>query len=237
MINLLVIENNSEQCKNIVNYISQFCFDVKVYSIVYTEQEALEIIQTQIPDVILLDLDLPDFSAFHILNYIEENKMDKYSNSLIVFSNKLLSPSQLQNNKYLNCFFKKPVQLKKIVLRLKEIAMIKMASSDEILIKSKIIHEMELLNYNFSYHGSKYLVDAIYELYKNKDKFHDNLSKYVYPIISKKYHKSANTIKCDIDHATKMMFYDCEENIIYRYFNLVEKPTLKQVMFTILNKI
>lgn len=237
MINLLVIENNTMQCKNIVNYISQFCFDIKVYSMVYTDEEAIEIIKTQIPDIILLDLDLPDLSGFNILNYIAENKIDKYSNSIIIFSSKLLSPSQLQSNKYLNCYFKKPVELKKIVLRLNEIATIKQSSSDKALIKSKIIHELELLNYNFSYHGSKYLVDAIYELYINKDKFHDNLSKDIYPIIARKHHKKANTIKCDIAHATKMMFYDCEENTLSCYFNLAEKPTVKQVMFTVLNKL
>lgn len=237
MINLLVIENNSEQCKNIVNYISQFCFDIRIYSMAYTDKEAIEIIKTQIPEVILLDLDLPNLSAFNILNYIAQNKITKYSNSILAFSNKLLNPSQLENNKYLNCYFKKPVALKKIVLRLNEIASIKMASSSEAFIKNKITHELELLNYDFSFHGTKYLIDAIYELYKNQDSFHDNLSRDIYPILARKHHKKANTIKCDITHATKIMFCDCKEEILSCYFNLTEKPTVKNVMFTILNKL
>ena len=70
MLKLLVIENDPEQCKNIVNYISQYSFNVKVYSMVFDETEAIEIIKTQMPDVILLDLNMPNLQAFNILNYI-----------------------------------------------------------------------------------------------------------------------------------------------------------------------
>ena len=59
------------------------------------------------------------------------------------------------------------------------------------------------------------------------------------PIIAKKYHKKANTIKCDISQATKMMCMDCSEKVILDYFNLPDyiKPTVKQVIFTVLNKL
>lgn len=239
MINLLVIENDPEQCKNIVNYISQYSFNVKVYSIVFDEEEAMEIIKTQAPDVILMDLNLPHLQAFNILNYVSRNKMDKYVNSIIVFSQKQLINASFENNKYINSYLKKPVELKKIVIRLNELAIINETNNKEKIIRDRIIHELELLNYNFSYHGSKYLVDALYQLYINKDKYYDNLSKDVYPIIAKKYHKKANTIKCDISQATKMMCMDCSEKVILDYFNLPDyiKPTVKQVIFTVLNKL
>lgn len=53
------------------------------------------------------------------------------------------------------------------------------------------------------------------------------------------FNKNANTIKCDISQATKMMIYDCNEDIITSYFNLSRfiKPTVKQIVFTVLNKL
>ena len=65
------------------------------------------------------------------------------------------------------------------------------------------------------------------------------LSKHVYPAVAEKYNKNANTIKCDISQATKMMIYDCDEDVITNYFNLTNfvKPTVKQVIFTVLNKL
>ena len=56
---------------------------------------------------------------------------------------------------------------------------------------------------------------------------------------AKKYNKKANTIKCDISQATKIMCMDCSEKVIIEYFNLVDynKPTVKQVIFTVLNKL
>lgn len=239
MLKLLVIENDPEQCKNIVNYISQYSFNVKVYSMVFDETEAIEIIKTQMPDVILLDLNMPNLQAFNILNYINKHKIEKYINSIIAFSNKTISNSKFANSKYINSYFKKPVELKNIIIRLNEFATLKNSGTDENLIRNRITHELELLNYNFSYHGSKYLVDALYQLYINKDKYYDNLSRDVYPVIAKKYNKKANTIKCDISQATKIMCMDCSEKVIIEYFNLVDyiKPTVKQVIFTVLNKL
>ena len=239
MINLLVVESNVEQCKNIVNYISRYSNQVKVCGIAYNDEDAIEIINTKLPDLIFLDLNLPNLEAFNILNYITEKKLNKYVNAIIMIANKPISKSKFEHSQYINCFFKKPVELRNVVLRLNEIAAFKLSNSDEALIRNKITHELEILNYNFSYHGSKYMVDALYELYINKDKYYDNLSKDVYPVLAKKHHKKANTIKCDICHATKMMFYDCNEQVIANYFKLSSsmKPTVKQFIFTILNKL
>ncbi len=239
MINLLVVEDNAEYCKNIINYISQYVSDVRVYGIAYTSEEAISIIDTEIPDIILLDLNLDDLGAFNILNYITENELEKYTNSILVFSNKPLTNSKFDNSKYINSYFKKPVELKSIAFQLGKLSKERAIINSEIFIRNKIVRELEFLNYNFSYHGSKYLIDALYVLYVNKDKFYDNLSRDVYPIVAEKYNKSANTVKCDISQATKMMICDCDEDIITSYFNLSNfvKPTVKQVIFTVLNKL
>ena len=83
------------------------------------------------------------------------------------------------------------------------------------------------------------MVSAKAILYKNKNIDYENLSKNIYPIIGKRYNKSANTIYCDIKQAVKAMYYDCEEETINEYFHYsyFMKPKLKEIIFTILRKI
>ena len=112
MINLLVVEDNAEYCKNIVNYISQYVPDVRIYSMAFSSEEAINIIDTEIPDLILMDLNLDDLGAYNILNFITENELTKYVDSLIVFSNSSITNSKFENSRYIKSYFKKPVELK-----------------------------------------------------------------------------------------------------------------------------
>lgn len=239
MINLLIMENNAEQCKNIVNYISQYCPDVRIFGIAYEEEDALEILKTDRIDAILVDLNLPKLGSYNVLNYIAERRILKFLNSIVVLGSNNMPVTKLFNNKYIHCCLKKPISLKEIAEKLKFLADLKMSETDEFIIREKIKNQLEHLGYNFSYHGSKYLIDAIYILYRNKDKYYDNLTKDIYPVLANKHNKTANTIKCDITQATKIMFYDSSDKIIKEYFNYskLARPTVKEVMFTVLSKI
>lgn len=239
MINLLIVENNAEQSKNIVNYISKICPDIRIFGIAYDDNDALEILSTDRVDAILIDLNLPGLGSYNVLNYIAEKRILKFLNSIIVLGGNNMPMTKLFNNKYIHCCLKKPISLDQISEKLKFLADLKMSESDEFIIKEKIRNQLEHLSYNFSYHGSKYLLDAIYLLYKNKDKFFDNLTRDIYPVLAEKHNKTANTIKCDITQATKVMFYDCSEKTIkeYFYYAKLARPTVKEVMFTVLNKI
>ena len=239
MINLLIVENNAEQSKNIVNYISQFCLDIRIFGIAYDENEALEILKTDRVDAILIDLNLPNLGSFNIINYIADNRINKFLNSIIVLGGNNSPMAKLYDNKYIHCCLKKPISLNEIAKKLKILSDLKVSESDEFIIREKIKNQLEHLGYNFSYHGSKYLIDAIYILYLNKDRYYDNLTRDIYPALAKKHNKEANTIKCDITQATKIMFYDSSDKVLKEYFNYskVTKPTVKEVMFTVLNKI
>ena len=74
MFNILIIEDDAIQCKQLVNFISSSITDLKLYSMTFDGNEALEIIKNKKIDIIILDLLLPDISGLNILQYIEENK-------------------------------------------------------------------------------------------------------------------------------------------------------------------
>lgn len=106
-------------------------------------------------------------------------------------------------------------------------------------VKKKIFNELKLLNFNLTHEGSKYLQECIYQVY-NLDKIDDmNLSKIIYPIISKKYKKSSNTIYGNIKQAINSMFDNCPKELLKNYFNYnyLMKPRPKEIIYTILNKI
>ena len=106
------------------------------------------------------------------------------------------------------------------------------------LIKNKIYKELNELNYNFSYIGTQYLCEIIYEIYVT-EKTTKNLSKNVYPIIARKHSTTINTVKCNIFHATMNSYYDCDQNKLERYFGrrFLSKPTTMDVINKILDNI
>lgn len=110
---------------------------------------------------------------------------------------------------------------------------------NETKIKSKIEEELKKLEYNFSYKGTVYLVDAIYVLYNLKKSGEYNLGEDVYPIVAEHYNTVANNIKCNITNSTDKMFYDCEEKVLRAYLKEFSftKPGPKKIMEAVLKRI
>ena len=107
------------------------------------------------------------------------------------------------------------------------------------MIKAKINTELKYLNFNFSYNGTRYLAETIFELYDNRTNYIDNFRRDIFPVIAQRHSKSTNAIEGNIKQAINCMFFDCNESIIIDYFNysFIMKPKLKEISFTILNKL
>ena len=239
MINILIVEDNIIECKQIVNYISQNSRKIKLYSMVFNGKEAIEIIKNKNIDIILLDLKLPDITGVELIKKIEEISIKKYQQSIIIVSGEMKMMSKVIKSPLVYKSFNKPVNLKEVFLCINQLISEKELYNNKLIIKKKINHELEKLHFNFSYIGTKYLNECIYELYNSNNTDYENLSKNIYPIIGKRYNKSANTIYCDIKQSVKAMYYDCEEKTINEYFkySYFMKPKLKEIIFTILKNI
>lgn len=112
-------------------------------------------------------------------------------------------------------------------------------------VKNIIKEELKKLNYNFSYKGSKYLVEAIYVLYCMELYEDCNFRRKVYPVVAEKLNILENTIKCNIANATEKMFFDCKEEVLKEYIGYKEKnldnkffnPGAKTMAYAVLKKI
>ena len=238
MLNMLIVEDNPEQCKQIANTISQRIKNVKLYSYLHTIQETLELINNGEIDFLLLDLKLPDGSGAKIIQYLEHNNILKYQKSIIIVSGQYEMIAKVIHSKYIFDIIYKPVNFEKLILSINNLISLKEINSNLDNLKSKIIAELEQLHYNISHNGTRYLIDAILQVYlMGEDK--DNLNKDIYPIIAHKYNTTINNVKCDILKASNVSFYECENNKFQKYFNLVNtyKPNTKTIIYTILNKI
>lgn len=239
MYNVLIIEDNPHQSKNLINIICKNIPELRIYNISFDAENSFKIIDEQVVDIILLDLKLPKASGIDIIEYIENNNLYKYNNSIIITSGELSMLTKHLNSPYIFSCHSKSDGYYNIIKSLKSLIDTKNNEFENNKIKDEIYNELNELNYNFSYNGTKYLAEAIFEIYKLKDTFDGKLEKRIYSIIAQKYNKKPNTIYCNIKQATKIMLLDCPENIITSYFHYTYfvKPKIKEIIFTIVNKI
>lgn len=239
MANMLVIEDNFYFSKTLINIVVKEIPQIRLCKIATDGQDALDFIMNNPNniDFILLDLKLPKCNGIEILNYMESNKLVKFKNSVIVISGEMELILQIRNNPYLFSYITKTSGIKKILEEIE--SLLKIKEDNKSSIEYKICNQLETLHYNFSYVGTKYLMETILLLYNTELWEDTKLEKDIYPIISKKYKKSVNNIKCNIIHATNEMFFDCEQKKLLSYLKEYSslKPGPKKIIFSVLEKL
>lgn len=239
MFNILVIEDNPYQLKNLINIISMECSDVRIYNMSFNAEDCLNLIQNQFIDIIILDLKLKDMSGVDLIKYIENNNLYKYKHSIIVYSGEISLINLIIKSPFIFSYHLKSSGYEQLLKNLKLLINEKYDETKLEHIKEKIDNELEKLNFNFNYNGTKYLAESILEVYKIRYEFDGNFEKNIYPNIAKKHNKKVNTIYCNIKQSTKYMLLDCEEKTIIDYFNYSfwVKPKIQEIIYTVLNKI
>lgn len=239
MINFLIISKNLNYIKKIINIINSNYDNVRIYSIASCIAEAIQILNTNNIDVILLDSKLLFYKNSEKINNILLSKQsDKYLNSIILFIEQndiFLEKAKYLKPQFIYRIINKNFNYKTLLNCINEIISIKHLNCKSEIIRYNILLELSYLGYNLSHIGTKYLTDAIEITYNSNSNSVKNLNKYVYPIISQKYNCSICNIKTNINRATEAMFYNCPEKLLLNYFNFfeVKKPNIKIIINTI----
>ena len=231
MQNLLIIEDNLVQSHFLANSICKEIPNVRLYNIATTGMEAINIIK--------LDLKLPDMTGIDIINFIYKNDIIKYNSSIIIFTGEMDLLAKVVRNKYIYNYCSKTNGIDFILTQVKNLINEKQTINYIDSIRNKIKIELENLKFDFSYIGTKYLSECIYECYLKSNAYNFNLNKHIYPIISKKYNKTINSIKASIFQSTSIMYYEIDKDILSDYFgyNIINKPKPKDIISTILQRI
>ena len=239
MLNLLIVENNLIESHFLINSICKELPDIRLYGIAHTGMEAINIIKENEVDIIILDFKLPDVKGIDIINYISKNNITKYNSSIIVMIEDMDIIPQIVGNKYIFSYYSKTSNIKYIIDKIIEISKQKKLKHQDSTVMEQIKSELELLNFNFSYNGTKYLYECIYECYCKDVQYDINLNREIYPVISKKYRKSIDSIKANIFKSTSIMYNEIKEHVLYEYFGykFINKPKTKEIIMTILKKL
>lgn len=151
MQNLLIIENELIYSHFLANSICKEFDNIRLYNIVDTGQKALEIIDEQIADIIILDLRLPDISGIEILDYIRNSKIQKYLSSIIAITSDTELLNKVLGNEYIYSYYSKIDTINSIINIFQQLLDYKSKCLEENPIKLKILSELKKLKFDFSY--------------------------------------------------------------------------------------
>lgn len=235
MTRILIIENDIFKCKKIINCISQSNLNVKNLQCCLQFRRSCIFLKKQIVDLIILDTNLINIKKLNFFEFLFNEKLYKYRKSIIAIVGFGYKSLTIKEEYYVFDYIINPIENIKIV----EVITNYVDKYSFLNLKLKIAEELSKLNFKFSYNGTQYLIDCIYEVYSRNYIWNVNLSKEIFPILSIKYNKPINTIHNDIKHAINNMYFDCEEEILKKYFNYfeLEKPKLKNLIFKVINNL
>jgi len=247
MLNVLVVDDNIFFAKTLINSVLQSNQELRLCMIATDGKEALDIINKNKIDIILLDLNLPTYTGLEILENLIKNKKETFYKSIIVISGETDMILKVRDNPLIYSYIIKGSDMKNIIKLINELSNIKrneLSRANQIkkfekIIKKKILDELGLIGYNVKYSGTRYLADTIFLLYFLKSQNKVKLEKDIYPILAKRYKKTVNTIKCDIISATSKVNCDIEKTQLKEYFGYFfdRKVSPKLVANTVLNKL
>lgn len=222
MVRVLIAEDNmplSVHLSNIINSTE----DAHVISINSNGLEAYKSIKTLNPEIVVLDLSLPDMMGMEIVKKIEMD--EEIKSQIIVYSGYPEYISQLIGYKCVVGFFQKGTMCdEQLGLEVQKIA--KEIGND--IIEEKVTDILFRVGFKSSYIGTNLLRDAVViSIKKNEEKLN-----VLYEIVGRKNDKRPHTIKGDIQGAIDSMWKHCNREKVRKYFRLGENenPSQKDII-------
>lgn len=238
MINVLIADDNIDYAVNLMNYINEKNENIKVCNIAKNGKETLEILNLKNNiDVVLLDYKMPILNGKQVLDKIIDK--ERYSDSFIVISGEIESVIGLRDNEMIHSIMYKNMKTEEIINKINELFEYKESIKHSKMLKNKIIDELLYLGYDISHKGTQYLIKTIDYIASNPNKELDKLERNIYSKIAAIYNDSSHNVKCRINNATTIMYYNCEIEKLKEYFrfSVDVKPKVKTIISTIIHKI
>lgn len=180
---------------------------------------ALELIEKLCPDIIILDIIMPECDGVHIVNYIRTN-MKQY-NPIIYMLSGIGSDTVITilNELDIDFYNMKPISLQLTIQNLKKILLHKGKKTTdsknyEALTREQLMHNI-LTDLGLSPHllCTKYIFDALNYYNQNPESF-TMLTKILYPHIADKNNSTAGAVEKNIRFGIKRM--ESWNTVIYR---------------------
>ena len=229
-IKTLIISNNLEHLVYIFNTINKID-NLKIICIATNNVEILSALKKTQFNLILFDYSLLDLTENTILNEIYDNT----SNIVVIFEKSISDKKNITSS-----IFLESVDINSTFLysNLNNIVTKISKSFETDRVKQYIINELLSIGFDFKYKGTKYLLETILYIYKNKRlELLENLEENVYKYVANINNKSILNVKTNIIRSTSNMYSYQDKKLIEKYFSINYKPTPKTIITTIIMKL
>nr|WP_263313204.1 sporulation initiation factor Spo0A C-terminal domain-containing protein [Mammaliicoccus sp. Marseille-Q6498] len=221
VIKIAIIEDSKAYVSEMAEYLKTH--DIEIVNIGYNGKEALEILNGEAFDVLLLDLILPHIDGMTLLKqYIKPNKSYKVICMSAFVSDSVLKESVALGVDY---FLIKPVEfdvLLNTIYRVLETGESNIADVDAMDLL------LEKIGFSYNLNGYKYIKYGVHLLLQHSRNM--QITKELYPLISEHFNVQPNNVERSIRHAIKLAWDKDLKTYWYNKEKAYVRPTNGELM-------
>lgn len=255
LINVLLVDDNAEFIEFLHNILINEK-DIKIQGIAYDGYEALQMIDKFTPDVVVLDMIMPNLDGVGVLEKLNEKKGVKKT-SVIVLS-AVGNDSLIQKTISLGAeyYMVKPINVDSLIARIRQIyhenysslyATKNDFSNMKLMENSEYENDVEfqiskfLKSVGIPAHmtGYQYLREALLQVLSSKSKMFKSVTKTLYPEIADKFSTSSQKVERSIRNSIESAWARGNQDFIEKIFGHSSKgrPTNSEFIATAAEKI
>lgn len=222
---LLIVDNNLTFAINIFNYLKNNNSLIDVIGIANNEEVTLKMLEEMLPDILILDLNLPGINGGELLEILNKRKVSVFlmSDNIEVINEINVFVFRMVRKIYI-----KPFGLDTLNQDLLKIT----RDNYNREIKEIIENELKHFNFNKNSKGYKYLIQCLEYCY-TQPQLLDNMEKNLFFRVAQDNHLSnSNMIKWSIQKTIISMERYTKNKVILEYFPFSTNPTSKVFIST-----
>lgn len=222
---IVIADDNLKFCKSIL-YSFNNIKDINVVGIAKDGNQALRLLNKYTPDLLILDLNMPNKNGIEVLNEIEKSKNCKTKVIIISGEISMINNLNLMQYKKVNNIFVKPFDISMLYSVIKNIN----NNTEDILnIINDILHNF---SFNFASQFYKYLLICI-----EKSLYKPFILNEIYKEVAVEQQINPNRLKWGIEKLILSMIRYTPNNILTKYIPSNPKPTPKVFIYETVNRV
>lgn len=253
----VMITDNSSDCARKIRDTLSRNKSIRVVGLASDGKSAIDIISKENPDLLILDMLLPNYDGFEVLEKVRDNLSCNKAKVIITSALNIDFIMKKCEEADVDYFFLKPLKLDLLERRVLEIleesdsysVCNTYADSENMNIKERsskrkktqIVNVLSKLNFKTTLLGYEYIKEALILTLKDRSYIY-NMTTKLYPLIAEKYLTTIFNVERNIRHAIEVAWGRSNVNVIDEMFGYTVdidrgKPTNKEFIAMITDKI
>lgn len=221
---VLIVDDNIDACKVLEELINKQK-DMYVVGIARNGLEAIELVKEVEPDIMLLDIIIPEFDGLEVLRRLQRLK----PKVMVISSLYKDSITRQAFNLGADSYIAKPIDFENTLEKLRAL----IYKDDNRKVEKKISELLVNMDLPVYLSGYKYIKEAIKIIIEGKTI--DVNMNMIYETVSKKFETTSNRVKNNIRHVIEHKWYIGADDSINMMFQ--EKPSPKEFLTQVAEKI